>query len=312
MPWKQGYTSSDEKSLPDSALRWPDGMRCCVGITVDLGVARGPQGIEAKDLDSPDAFFALNGGLETLLEVLGRHRCRATFAVPAVLASLLAPRLKGLASEGHEVAAGGFRQEDVGALARDEEAARIAATTEIVAKAAGARPAGWFSLPRQGDPFANGSLSPHTIDLLIDAGYEWFGNGLADDIPYWWVTNADTRRALLALPYYYHFDDQFFSLFPARGTGLENADFLARNWRTEFDAQYRRGRHFSMTLHPRHSGWAQRAEMLGRFLSHVQSMPGVWNPTATECAHYWKATFPRDEYLKLEPSIWADYPGSLS
>jgi hypothetical protein len=25
-------------------------------------------------------------------------------------------------------------------------------------------------------------VSPHTIDLLIDAGYEYFGNGL-DDIP---------------------------------------------------------------------------------------------------------------------------------
>ena len=36
MPWKQGYTISDERSLGDSDVRWPDGARCCVAVTVDL------------------------------------------------------------------------------------------------------------------------------------------------------------------------------------------------------------------------------------------------------------------------------------
>ena len=61
-------------------------------------------------------------------------------------------------------------------------------TTEILAKVAGRRPAGWFSLPRQGDKFAGGAISPNTIDLLIEAGYAYFGNGLADDVPHYWVT----------------------------------------------------------------------------------------------------------------------------
>jgi hypothetical protein len=33
------------------------------------------------------------------------------------------------------------------------------------------------------------------MDLLLDAGYEWFGNGLADDAPHWWVTDFASRRA---------------------------------------------------------------------------------------------------------------------
>jgi len=213
---------------------------------------------------------------------------------------------------GHEIAANGFRHEDVSALSREDEAARIAAATEVLAKVTGRRPRGWYSLPRPGDPFAGGTISPHTMDLLLDAGYDWFGNGLADDIPHYWVTDVASRRAILALPYYYHFDDQFFLMFPSKGTGLEHADSLARNWRAEFDAQYRRGRHFAMVLHPQGSGFAHRAERLDRFLAHLRSFPGVWNPTGSECADWWRQTYPPETHLRLEPSIWTDYPGSLS
>jgi len=47
MPWKQGYTISDERSLADSEIRWPDGTRCCVAVTVDLSVASGAEGVTA-------------------------------------------------------------------------------------------------------------------------------------------------------------------------------------------------------------------------------------------------------------------------
>ena len=41
MPWKDGYTISDEKSLADADVRWPEGKRCAVHIVVDLSVASG-------------------------------------------------------------------------------------------------------------------------------------------------------------------------------------------------------------------------------------------------------------------------------
>ena len=151
-------------------------------------------------------------------------------------------------------------------LVKDEERARLTRTTEIIAKVAGKRPAGWFSLARPGDKFAGGAVSPHTIDLLLEGGYDYFGNGLADDAPHYWVSDFASRRAILALPYYYHFDDQFFLLFPRKGTGLENPDSLFRNWKAELDAQYKRGRHFSMVLHPHAIGWPNRA-------AHARAVP---------------------------------------
>jgi peptidoglycan-N-acetylglucosamine deacetylase len=312
MPWKERYTISDEKSLADDEIRWPQGARCCVGITVDLSVSAGPEGIRPADLTTPEAEFAANQGLSALLAVLRRHDLRATFAVPAVIAEIRADRIRGLIDDGHEIAAHGFKHEDISALERQDERERIDRTTEILTGIAGQRPTGWFSLPRQGDPFAGGTISPNTMDLLLDAAYAYMGNGLADDIPHYWVIDFATSRSILTLPYYYHFDDQFFSMFPRKGTGLEHPDALARNWKAEFDAQYKRGRHFHMTLHPQHIGWCNRLQLLDEFLAYLRGFPGLWNPTGEECARYWLTTYPASAYLRLEPSLWRDYPGSLS
>ena len=69
MPWKQGYTISDERSLADSEIRWPDGARCCVAVTVDLSVASGAEGVTAADLATPEALFGANQGLSALREI---------------------------------------------------------------------------------------------------------------------------------------------------------------------------------------------------------------------------------------------------
>ena len=69
MPWKQGYTISDERSLADSEVRWPNGARCCIVVTVDLSVASGPEGVTAADLATPEALFGANQGLAALREV---------------------------------------------------------------------------------------------------------------------------------------------------------------------------------------------------------------------------------------------------
>ena len=104
MPWKQGYTISNEIGLRDDEVRWPHGNRCCVTVVVDLSVSRGPGGIRARDLSHPDAYFAAHDGLDQVLAVLRRFGFKATFAVPAVIAQLRAERLRALVAEGHEIA----------------------------------------------------------------------------------------------------------------------------------------------------------------------------------------------------------------
>jgi peptidoglycan-N-acetylglucosamine deacetylase len=312
MPWKDRYTVSDEISLKDHELHWPEGHRMALFVTVALSVASGPEGITAADLESSAGRFGLGEGLDLLMDTLARHAVRTTIAVPAAVAEMMPDRIREIAGVGHEIASLGLRHEDTSAMPREEEAQRIALTTEILARIVGKRPVGWYALSRQKDRYAGGATSPHTVDLVREAGYGWLGNGMADDIPYYTVSDFQARRSLLTLPYYYHLDDQYFSHFPVAGTGLENSDMLARNWRGEFDAQYKRGRFFSMVLHPQHAGWCNRLELLERFLAHVASRPDVWIATGSEIAGHWATHFPASTHLKLEPSIWRDYEGSLS
>ncbi len=312
MPWKSGYTISDEKSMADTRVRWPDRARCCVKIVVNLSLATRPDGLRPADLCTSDAYFSMHEGLSALLKTLHHHRFKATFAVPAVVAKIYPEKIHELIAAGHEIAAHGLKNEDVSSLTRDEEQLRLAETTKILAEITGKTPVGWFSLPRIGDQFAAGSISDSTMDLLIDAGYKYMGNSLADDIPHYWVTDFDSKRTILALPYYYHFDDQFFMLFPRRGSGLENPDFLMRNWKAEFGAQYHRGRLFEMTLHPQNVGWDHRLHDLNQFLGHMRQFPDLWNATSEQCSEYWQQAYPADTALHLEQSIWQDHPGSLS
>ncbi len=309
MPWKDGYTVSTEKSFFDGDVRWPAGYRCAFSITVDLSVASGPKGIAASDLASPKAQFGLREGYARVKEALDRFGLKATFAVPAVMARVQARELRELTQGGHEIAAEGFKHEDPNGLSRAEEAERIALTLKILADTTGRRPEGWFSLPRQGDPYGVGAISPNTMDLLIEARFAWHGNGLADDVPHHWVVDAAAKKSILTMPYYYHYDDQWFLLFPTKGTGLEHADSLFRNWRAEFAAQYRRGRHFHMTLHPYAVGFGHRIRLLETFLQFAVGHTGVWNATASEVVAHWRTLEPAP---RLEPAIWRDYPGSLS
>jgi hypothetical protein len=61
--------------------------------------------------------------------------------------------------------------------ARSRPAAQSTSSPNSSSNVAGRKPAGWFSLPRQGDRYAVGAVSPNTIDLLLEAGYVYLGNG---------------------------------------------------------------------------------------------------------------------------------------
>jgi len=314
MPWKEGYTISDEKSMKDEDIRWPGRLQCAVRMVVDYSVDAAGDGIGRKDIQSHVARFGKRVEIWRLLDLFEKYSLRATFAVPAVMAEAFPESVREAVKRGHEVAANGYLHEDVSKLDRDEEKRRLDLTTAFLEKTCGQRPAGWFSLPSRKDDYGCGKLSPHTVDLLIDAGYEYLGNGLADDIPHYWVTDFETRRNILTLPYYYHFDDQFFISFPGYGMGCgnENPMTLFQNWKQEFDASYLRSRFFSMFVHPYLIQWGYGMETLESMIAYIKSFPEVWNPTGIKCARYWKDTYPSSVYLNLKESIWKDYPGSLS
>jgi peptidoglycan-N-acetylglucosamine deacetylase len=317
MPWKEKYTVCDEQSMPDGAVEWPGKRQCAAGIVVDLrvkldvqdpGVKGGqyrvqghPKNIELK-IENDLAEYGMKIGLPRLFDLFEAHGIKATFAVPGIMAEMFPECVQGIVEQGHEVAAQGYRAEHFANLGYEEEKKMLEDAGRVIEEICGKRPDGWFFLPRQQDLFAGGEISPNTVDLLIDAGYEYLGNGMADDIPFYWVTNVSRRRTMLSLPYYFHLDDQFFLMFPSvgSGTGLENPAALFQNWKEEFEATYQRGRYFPVVVHPDLIGWGNHLELFEEILRHMKSFPGVWFTTGGECARYWKDKYPASTSLKLE------------
>lgn len=320
MPWKDGYTTSDEKSMNDEEIEWLGGQQCAVSIVVDYRVKLDFDGTELKGVDyrvqghpknielrveNHLAEFGAKIGIWRLFDLFEKYEIKATFAVPEIMADLYPNSVNEIIKRDHEVAAHGYRCEEIGRLEIEEERRMLDQTTHKLEEVCGQKPVGWFSLPHQSDHYAGGQLSPNSINLLIDSGYEYLGNGMADDIPHYWVIDFYTGRKILTLPYYYHLDDQFFLMFPpvGTGTGLENPMALFQNWREEFDATYLRGRYFTMIIHPYLIGWGNRLEILENMILHIQSFPGVWFSTGRECARYWKNKYPAGISLDWEKSI---------
>lgn len=315
MPWKEKYTVCDEQSMRDEEVRWPGGHQCAAGIVVDLRVKldvqdpamkgryrvqEHPKNIELK-IQNDLAEFGMKIGLDRIFDLFDRYGIKATFAAPEIMAEMYPQRVKAIRDRGHEVAAHGYRTEKISAISYEEERKMLASATRLLEEICGEKPVGWFSLPRQDDRFAGGEISSHTVDLLIDTGYDYLGNGMADDIPFYWVTDVSIRRNILTLPYYYHLDDQFFLMFPSvgTGTGLENPDALFQNWKEEFEATYLRGRYFHMVVHPHLIAWGNHLELFEKMILHMKSFPGVWFTTGSECAGYWKNKYPVSSSLKL-------------
>ena len=142
MPWKDGYTTSDEKSLADRQVIWPDGKQCAYVLVIDLSVASGPEGITPADLTTAASQFSTQVGLRSLLDVLQHFGITATFAVPAVIAEISPTTVETIMAHGHEVAAHGFKHEDVSQLNADQERERLEAATASLTRITGQRPAG--------------------------------------------------------------------------------------------------------------------------------------------------------------------------
>jgi peptidoglycan/xylan/chitin deacetylase (PgdA/CDA1 family) len=71
--------------------------------------------------------------------MLRRHDLKVTFAVPAVLAHIYADQVRALVGDSHEVAAHGFKHEDISGLECADERDRIAPTTAIITEVTGRR-----------------------------------------------------------------------------------------------------------------------------------------------------------------------------
>ena len=182
------HAGGTEVALP-SDFRWPGDRRIAVFFRVSFewwsdgkwpGI--GPMGNPLQpgypDLNAISwADYGHRRGIFRILNVLARQGVHATINVSGIMAERHPEIIRQIVSEGHEVVAHSYAMDVIPIyLSEEEERANIRRTTDLLAAATGKPPRGWIS-PRS-------TPSLRTPRLLADAGYDWHGDTLNDDLPY--------------------------------------------------------------------------------------------------------------------------------
>lgn len=140
---------------------------------------------------------------------------------------------------------------------------------------------GWFA------PMV--SYTPNTVDLLIDAGIDYFCDWVFDDQPF--PVRGKTGE-IASMPYQLDANDGMFfnRLFP-HGSGED----FARLLRDYFDRLYKegaeQGRVACIALHPYIVGNPQYIGAVKDALSYMMGHQGVWNATGAEILDWWRINY---------------------
>jgi len=170
-------------------MRWPGGHRIALVFTLAYemwspGVASGvgpmgnvlPGGVFDPNADSYGRYNA-TAGIHRLLRIADRAGVAASIMTSGRIAEYAPDHLKDIAAAGHEIVGHAYAQDLIApTLSPEAEIESIRRSTDLIEKAAGARPEGWIS-PRV-------TAGERTLRQLTAHGYRWHGDAVDDDLPY--------------------------------------------------------------------------------------------------------------------------------
>ena len=228
-----------------------------------------------------------------ILELCARHEMRTTWCVPGHTALAYPDLVRRIRDEGHEIAHHGWVHENPAGLDEAAERRVLERGLEALHEVAGVRPRGYRS--------PAWDLSPRTIPLLLEYGFEWDSSLMGGDFhPYYartgdrfepdepYVFGEPTR--LVELPVTWGLDDfPPFEFILGSNAGLSAASKVEENWRGDFDWAYANcpGGVFNLTLHPQVIGRGHRMLMLERLIEHFESHDGVVFEALGDVAARW-------------------------
>jgi peptidoglycan/xylan/chitin deacetylase (PgdA/CDA1 family) len=181
----------------------------------------------------------------------------------------------------HEIGVMGWSDENPLAIndsAQEEQL--LTKATEYLTRIAGTKPVGARG------PSSVQSL--YTLGLLKKAGFRYDSTLMAMDEPYELLLNGQPS-GLVELPVSRILDDYPALSAPRFGpSALPSPELVFENFRDDFDAAYREGTLFLLTLHPHFIGMRSRIGYLEELVAYIKSQPNVWFATAADAAQYVK------------------------
>lgn len=283
-----------------------EASRATVCLTFDfdaLSLWLGPFNATSPSMISRGEFGAV--GVGRILRLLAREAIPATFFVPGHTADTYPDLVRAIVAAGHEIGHHGYLHENPVALAsRDEERDVLRRGLDALGRVAGVRPVGYRS-----PAWDN---SPHTVDLLLEAGFRYESSLMGDDFtPYWCRTGDVARRDgpytfgaavdLVEMPVSWILDDwphfEYLQIGSRVSPGLSAPSKVEEVWRGEFDYLCREvpGGVFTLTMHPQVIGRGHRMLMIERLIGSFKEHADVRFATLATAADAFRAAHARPQ-----------------
>jgi peptidoglycan/xylan/chitin deacetylase (PgdA/CDA1 family) len=229
-----------------------------VAITVDVdgeaGLPDGGRGYEQRLSSRSERLYGLRRGLPRILALLDEVAVEATFFVPGVTAGRHRDEVCAILEAGHEVGHHGHAHRRLDGMSDAEQHSDLEDGIAAISALSGAAPLGYRAPCWE--------LTPLTLRLLGEHGFEYDSSLMGDDRPY--VVRAGPRE-LVELPVHWSLDDA-----PHFATTTDPTR-LTQVWCDELSLAAREHRPITFTLHPDILGRPYRLDVLRRVLDAARS-----------------------------------------
>ena len=273
---------------------WPNNRRIAVVLNVCLeawsdGKAPGisPMGNPLPAIpgivDTMAISWAAYGpkhGIYRLLEQFARYNAKASIMVNAIIAERHPEAVKAIAAGGHELLSHSYAMDVMPVmLSEEEDRKNISRCTELLEGVSGAKVRGWIS-PRA-------TSSPATPRLLAEAGYQWYGDVLDEDLPY---VQTFGKHRIVAVPSSTDVNDMPFMKYGSAPRAM--LDTFSEC--VEIALEQPRGPAIiDVTVHAHIFGRPRGAYYLGKILERAVGIKEIWLATRADVAGHVLAQAPR-------------------
>ena len=230
----------------------------------ELGVA--PRIAIRNFANESNYTYGIRAGAPRVFDLFAHHRFSCTVTAAAVALERAPDLAANIAAAGHEVCSHGFRWVHQFSFNEEREREFIRKATESIRQTTGDRPYGWLS---------RYLFTENTRRLLIEAGYVYHMDDLADDVPRREYAGSDDGHGIIVVPYALDTNDMKFWLAPGY-TPDQWLDYAVATFDQLYFEGATRPKIMSLGLHLRIIGRPGRIGALGRFMQHVASHPDVW------------------------------------
>ena len=264
-------------------VAWPNGelMACTFRVAYEAfhgsGKFKKVPNIEVNQASLSHAEYGGRVGIWRLMEIFGRNNVSASINLNGLAIEMWPESVKALHAAGHELASHQTTNNiHLPELSEDEERAEIRACTKMIEDAVGERPIGWGS--------AGNMHTEHTLRILSEEGYLYFGDPFDEDVPY--VVSVNGRRMVI-IPKLNYAND-----WRAWSGGLGNGDNFAAGFKEAFDFLYEealggRPGYIDVITHAELGGRPNLASAVERMIRYVKQFGDqVWIANRREITNY--------------------------